>query len=84
MTDHIGEMLRASVPPEQRLQEAAKLHVLAALLGEGVELADAVRRVTDPDAEDGQRLNYARARVLVEMAKRGIKPPDYPPKRSHP
>ena len=76
MTDHIGEMLRASVPPEQRLQEAARLHTLADLLEEGVDLGDAVRRVVHPDDEDEQRLAYARARVLTEMARRGIVPPD--------
>ncbi len=75
MTDHIAEMLRASVPPEQRLHEAARLHVLADLLGEGVELGDAVRRVTDPDDETQRRLDYARAEATTEMLRRGIEPP---------
>ena len=57
-------------PSVARLAEAARLHVLAALLGEGVELADAVQRVVHPDDEDEQRLNHARAEAVAEMLRR--------------
>ena len=76
MTDHIGEALRAAVPPEERLSEAARLHVLADLLGEGVELADAVRLVVDPDDETELRLDRARAEATTEMLRRGTEPPE--------
>ena len=78
MTDPLVEALHAAVPPSERMATAAKLHVLADLLEEGVELGDAVKRVytPDPDDETEQRLAYARRRVAVEMARRGIKPPD--------
>ena len=75
MTDPLAEALRASVPPSERLHTAAKLHVLADLLEQGVALEDAIERVWNPDDETEQRLAYARRRVAVEMARRGIDPP---------
>ena len=67
------------IDPPEELSESARLHVLGDLLGEGVDLGDAARRVynPDPDAETRCRLDHARADVVAEMlARRGIEPPD--------